>query len=127
MTSEILVVWQQLVLEQSIAPGINSSARVQLVTCRRESGNFYNHPSSIVFLITFDRYANMDYLFFSSLRYNEIISLVISYDIICQWFKHLWHRMKVFPHSWHVDHDGKISVKFLIPKFHLPAHIQRCH
>jgi hypothetical protein len=69
----------------------------------------------------------MDYLFFSSLRKNEMTSIVVSYDIVCQWHKNLWHRMKVYPHSWHLDHDGKISIIFLIPKFHLPAHILYCH
>src|SRR5262245_593588 len=69
----------------------------------------------------------MDYLFFSSIRHNVLIQLVVSYDVVCQWMKYLWHRMEVIPHSWRVDHAGKISVVFLIPKFHLPAHIQSCH
>jgi hypothetical protein len=80
-------------------------------------------------------YVNMDYLFFSSLHTSkersitkrDLLRLIVSYDIVCQWYKYLWNRMKVFPHSWHVDHDGQISVVFLIPKFHLPAHIRRCH
>jgi hypothetical protein len=70
----------------------------------------------------------MDYMLFSSLRNNkEIANIVISYDIVCQWHKKLWHRMKVFPHQWHVAHDGTASVTFLVPKFHLPAHIVFCH
>jgi hypothetical protein len=73
------------------------------------------------------RYVTMDYIFFSSIRDNKATSIVISYDVICQWMKKLWQRMKVIPHHWQVDHEGKISVVFLIPKFHLPAHIQYCH
>jgi hypothetical protein len=69
----------------------------------------------------------MDYLFFSGLRSSEIIRLIVSYDIVCQWYKKLWHRMKVFPHSWNVDHEGHTTVTFLVPKFHLPAHVQACH
>lgn len=77
----------------------------------------------------------MDYLFFSSLRVanehrltkQEILRIIVSYDIVCQWHKYLWKCMKIFPHSWHVNHEGKISIIFLIPKFHLPAHIRACH
>jgi Kyakuja-Dileera-Zisupton transposase len=31
-----------------------------------------------------------------------------------------------FPSSWPVN-DGKVGLSFLVPKFHLPAHIQKCH
>jgi len=91
----------------------------------------------------------MDYIFFATLRPTPLrpapppgtaptlhpalalqraptLNLVVSYDIVCQWHKNLWHRMKVLPHSWHVDR-GKTKVTFLVPKFHLPAHIEFCN
>ncbi|KAG2060031.1 hypothetical protein BDR06DRAFT_979706 [Suillus hirtellus] len=67
------------------------------------------------------RYLNMDYLFFSSMR----LALNISYNITCQWSKHIWTCMSTFPHQYHIKHHKK-SIVFLIPKFHLPAHIAKC-
>ena len=69
----------------------------------------------------------MDYLFFATLILTGIMRLVVSYDIVCQWHKNLWHWMKVIPHEWQVDPNGHISVIFLVPKFHLQAHIEYCH
>jgi Kyakuja-Dileera-Zisupton transposase len=69
----------------------------------------------------------MDYLFFSSVKGIRIVRLVISYDIVCQWHKNLWKRMRVYEWSLHLDHKGQIQIVFLVPKFHLPAHIEYCH
>ncbi|KAG1893035.1 uncharacterized protein F5891DRAFT_1131406 [Suillus fuscotomentosus] len=55
----------------------------------------------------------------------DIVALNISYDIACQWSKHIWTRMSAFPHQYHIKHHEK-SIVFLIPKFHLPAHITKC-
>lgn len=68
----------------------------------------------------------MDYFFFSSLKYNMVILVVVSYDIACQWSIHLWERMMSYPHSMHVDHENKTTFRFMVPKFHLPAHIRPC-
>ena len=67
----------------------------------------------------------MDYLFFSVMRHHDAIVLNISYDIACQWSKHLWSRMLSLPSALHMDHASK-NVVFLVPKFHLPAHIEQC-
>jgi hypothetical protein len=66
----------------------------------------------------------MDYLFFSTLRHGTINMLNVSYDIACQWHKKLWDRMRAFPSSMQLNHATKIT--FFVPKFHLPAHIERC-
>ncbi|KAG1858459.1 hypothetical protein DFJ58DRAFT_715870 [Suillus subalutaceus] len=56
---------------------------------------------------------------------NEVLTLNVSYDIACQWSKHLWTRMSKYPSHLHFECDGK-TMTFLIPKFHLPAHITTC-
>lgn len=71
------------------------------------------------------RYVNMDYLFFSSLSKTDFVTLVMSYDIVCQWSVHVWERMSAFPHQFRFDHGTK-SITFLVPKFHLPAHVSAC-
>jgi|ERR1700691_4403508 hypothetical protein len=67
----------------------------------------------------------MDYLFFSSLLYTTLITLIISYDICCQWSVNLWQRMLHFPPTYHVD-TTTTSTTFVVPKFHLPAHVAKC-
>lgn len=68
----------------------------------------------------------MDYLFFSMMQHSEdIVTLNISYDIACQWSKNLWDRLSKYSSHLRFGCNGK-RVTFLIPKFHLPAHIAAC-
>ncbi|KAG1903738.1 uncharacterized protein F5891DRAFT_947152 [Suillus fuscotomentosus] len=93
------------------------------IDCARHN---FKRPCSIGDLQKGERYLNMDYLFFSSMRSSsDIVALNISYDIACQWSKHIWTRMSAFPHQYHIKHHEK-SIVFLVPKFHLPAHIAKC-
>lgn len=68
----------------------------------------------------------MDYMFFSSLEGTKLRKLVVSYDIACQWSKKIWERMSIFPHSKQVL-AGMTCIVFVVPKFHLPAHIKACN
>lgn len=56
---------------------------------------------------------------------DDYVHVVVSYDIVCQWSVHLWERMWCLPECIQIDREGKNFV-FLIPKFHLPAHVERC-
>lgn len=67
----------------------------------------------------------MDYLFFLTLRYNSTNILKVSYDVACQWNKHLWERMSKLPPSMQLD-TVSADVTFFVPKFHLPTHIDKC-
>jgi hypothetical protein len=68
----------------------------------------------------------MDYIFFSTLRgYLELMDIVAAYDIICQWCRNFWTRMKRLPHDYHIDCNS-VKIRFLVPKFHLPAHCPAC-
>jgi hypothetical protein len=71
------------------------------------------------------RYVNMDYLFFSSLSRKHWIRLDQAYDIVCQWMVYVWTRMLEFPDEFQIDYTNK-KIAFLVPKFHLPAHVSRC-
>ncbi|KAG1723397.1 hypothetical protein EDB19DRAFT_1898082 [Suillus lakei] len=93
------------------------------VDCARHN---FKRPCSVGDLQKGERYINMDYLFFSSMRSSaDVLVLNISYDIACQWSKHIWTRMSTFPHQYHIQHHEK-SITFLVPKFHLPAHVAKC-
>ena len=73
-------------------------------------------------LLILTRYLNSDYIFLKTLFATAIMLLVISYDITCQWHKNLWEQMKIFPPEEALSNNVK-SVLFLVPKFHLPAHV----
>ncbi|KAG1728677.1 hypothetical protein EDB19DRAFT_1897378 [Suillus lakei] len=93
------------------------------IDCTRHN---FKRPCSVSDLQKGKRYFNMDYLFFLSMQSSsEISTLNISYNIACQWSKHLWTQMSAFPHQYHIKHNLK-SITFLIPKFHLPAHVAKC-
>jgi hypothetical protein len=69
----------------------------------------------------------MDYLFFSTMQHTRDIAVLnISYDIACQWSTNLWQRMHRYPSTIHLRHHDNKTITFLVPKFHLPAHIEIC-
>ncbi|KAG2110013.1 hypothetical protein DEU56DRAFT_874489 [Suillus clintonianus] len=93
------------------------------VDCSRHN---MKRPCGVGDLQKGERYINMDYLFFSTLQYSkDVVTLNVSYDIACQWSKNIWDRMATYPHQMHVERSTKEFV-FLVPKFHLPAHIAFC-
>jgi hypothetical protein len=69
----------------------------------------------------------MDYMFFQSIAGSELVRFFVSYDIVCQWHINLWSRMAEYKNeAITIDGRGKFMT-FLIPKFHLPAHIEFCN
>lgn len=76
------------------------------------------------------RYANMDYIVFSAIHAcgAQWRNITLSYDIACQYFRNLWKRLQSshFPKLLCPDPD-RVEVKAAIPKFHLPAHEEKCH
>lgn len=59
------------------------------------------------------------------LNRDDYVTIVASYDIVCQWSVHIWERMEALPSRLQINREGK-TFTFLIPKFHLPAHIEKC-
>ena len=70
-------------------------------------------------------YVNIDYVFLSSLKHNPPPSLVVSYDITCQWSIKLGNRLDIYPSDL-VSSSSNLDMQFLVLKFHLPAHIPKC-
>jgi hypothetical protein len=101
---------QQRVQEPLIVHGTTSNALVQLVICKRGRGAFLHWLyHSCVSEPTIHRYINMDYLFFSSMCSSHGVHILnISYDIACQWNKHLWLHISAFPHKYHLNHDERL-------------------
>ncbi|KAJ7024986.1 hypothetical protein C8F04DRAFT_968337, partial [Mycena alexandri] len=73
-----------------------------------------------------ERYANMDWIFASILGHKDPrLSKIVSYDIVCQWWKNLKPRLKILP-----AHIRLILVmalfRFVIPKMHIHSHTLAC-
>lgn len=75
------------------------------------------------------RYINVDFAVASALENHikaGITDVVISYDIGCQWGKHLQHRLSTYPSIPRVDLTKLKSLRFAVPKFHLIGHGESC-
>lgn len=73
------------------------------------------------------RYLNMDYMFFHSIAGSPLRRFFVSYDIACQWHINIWNRMTEYQdETITIEGEGKFMT-FLVPKFHLPAHIEACN
>ncbi|KAI0038297.1 hypothetical protein FA95DRAFT_1505888, partial [Auriscalpium vulgare] len=68
-----------------------------------------------------ERYCNMDYMFFNAINRFKTSSLLVSYDIACQWHKNLTKRAASNP-DWIVPTE----IDFAVPKFHIAAHKEEC-
>ncbi|KAJ6449237.1 hypothetical protein C8R47DRAFT_999277 [Mycena vitilis] len=93
------------------------------VTCIRH--NMWR-PNGMGDLQKGERYCNMDWIFASSLRNSEILYIIFTYDINCQYFKTFWDRMRKLPEYLHLNIPAA-NVFFYVPNFHLPPHKDECH
>lgn len=67
----------------------------------------------------------MDYIFWSTLCGYDGPTVTVSYDIVCQWHINLLKRLADLPEDIRVKID-KFIIKFVIPKFHISAHGDKC-
>ncbi|KAG1868741.1 hypothetical protein C8R48DRAFT_598239 [Suillus tomentosus] len=107
--------------ETKLSQGLAATG-VGTVDCARHN---FKRPNGVGDLQKGEKYINMDYLFFSTLRNNCLDVLNVSYDIACQWHKNLWSRMKSLSESYHISYLC-VFIRFFVPKFHLPAHVNTC-
>ncbi|KAJ6627804.1 hypothetical protein B0H10DRAFT_1641757, partial [Mycena sp. CBHHK59/15] len=68
-----------------------SATGVGMGVCARHE---FVQPNGVGDLQKGERYANMDWIFASILRHKDSwFWKIISYDIVCQWWKHLKARL----------------------------------
>ena len=75
--------------------------------------------------LNFYSYVNMDYFFTSSLLGALTDRLVVSYDIACQWSQNSMAHCQSYPPN-ALSQAQDLRVTYLVPKFHLSAHISSC-
>jgi len=55
-----------------------------------------------------------------------MLTLIFSYDIVCQWSRNLLKRMKQYPSFMQIGTDRIRNAKFVLPKFHIFNHGLKC-
>ncbi|KAF7373905.1 hypothetical protein MSAN_00602900 [Mycena sanguinolenta] len=103
-----------------------ASSGIGTVDCARHN---MKRPNGVGDLQKGERYINMDYMLWKSLvGYDDLIQLIVSYDIVCQWSINIWRRLAEYkPELKERAGTGYRYWVWLIPKFHLPAHIEACN
>ncbi|KAK7013923.1 CxC2 domain-containing protein [Favolaschia claudopus] len=100
-----------------------STTGVGMGVCARHE---FIQPNGIGGLQKGERYSNMDYVFASLLRYHDArLRKMISYDIVCQWWKKLMERLLELPPLVRTVLVLTL-VTFVIPKMHIHAHTPIC-
>ncbi|KAJ7457415.1 hypothetical protein FB451DRAFT_1341923 [Mycena latifolia] len=101
-----------------------ASSGIGTVDCTHHN---MKRPNGVGDLQKGERYINMDYMLWMSLAgYDDLVQLMISYDIVCQWHINIWcHLVKYDPEL--VQRAGARFYIWLIPKWHLPALIEACN
>ncbi|KAJ6484283.1 hypothetical protein DFH09DRAFT_1252934 [Mycena vulgaris] len=100
-----------------------ASSGIGTVDCARHN---MKRPLGVGDLQQGEKYLNMDYMFFKSLEGSVLQLFYVSYDIACQWHKNIWDRMQIYERTIRQENQHRYFV-FLVPKFHLPAHIESCN
>ncbi|KAF6758787.1 hypothetical protein DFP72DRAFT_807241 [Ephemerocybe angulata] len=103
------------------ARGLAASGVAAAVCTRHE----FRLPNGVGDLQKGERYINIDYIAFSAIHWFKVQELIISYDIGCQWHKKLFERLRKLPP--HLIPKFLVVLLVLIPKFHLPAHVEYCN
>ncbi|KAF9017820.1 hypothetical protein BDZ89DRAFT_1140448 [Hymenopellis radicata] len=98
------------------------SSGVGAVVCSRHD---MKRGTAVINLKKGEKYIYMDYAVCLALRSNAPPDIVLSYDIACQWRKKFGLRIAMYP-EWLRPPQPAASITYLIPKFHLPAHIAPC-
>ncbi|KAJ3552075.1 hypothetical protein NM688_g4347 [Phlebia brevispora] len=84
-------------------------------------------PNGVGDLQRGERYCNMDFIWLSVLKLLSMdLDKTLSYDIICQWSKHLEQRAANFPQRLFTDVVLN-NVRYIIPKYHFRAHKEEGH
>ena len=97
------------------------------------AGNLHKGERYVTLLINasfsegdLDRYCNMDYIFGSTISTLDLLFVIISYDVACQWFMNLLSRIK-FDWPDEIKPKAQLHIQPLIPKLHKPAHERTNH
>ncbi|PPR02990.1 hypothetical protein CVT24_012178 [Panaeolus cyanescens] len=83
-------------------------------------------PLGVANLQKGERFSVMDYVFASAIKraFSSVSDVLISYDISCQWFVNLKHRMQEITWPNHLKLPDSLNLVPAIPKLHERMHAQ---
>ncbi|KAJ7481682.1 hypothetical protein FB451DRAFT_1444162 [Mycena latifolia] len=100
-----------------------STTGVGMGVCARHE---FIQPTGVGDLQRGEHFANIDWIFAAILRWKDSrLFKVISYDIICQWWKHLYDRLRNLPPPMRLT-LVMVLFRFVIPKMHIHSHTLAC-
>ncbi|KAJ7852858.1 hypothetical protein B0H13DRAFT_1904401 [Mycena leptocephala] len=100
-----------------------STTGVGMGVCARHE---FIQPNGVGDLQKGERYANMDYVLGSLMRHHDpLLRKIISYDIVCQWWKLLMERLRELPPLVRCFIILPM-IAFVIPKLHIHGHTGLC-
>ncbi|KAJ7787842.1 hypothetical protein B0H14DRAFT_3505052 [Mycena olivaceomarginata] len=73
-----------------------------------------------------DLQCNIDFILLATLIAFQLLWLIVSYDIACQYAINFWTRMSGLPERMRLT-IPPANVWWKVPNFHLPDHHTRCH
>ncbi|KAK0437899.1 hypothetical protein EV421DRAFT_1907100 [Armillaria borealis] len=82
-------------------------------------------PLGLGDLLKGERYANMDYIFWSSIKTVRVKNVTLSYDVGCQYKINMEERRKKLPFALRRD-DGSPFVDVALPVWHSDIHVVKC-
>lgn len=77
-------------------------------------------------VLTVHRQCNVDYVLLAALV-GVSLSLLVTYNIACQYFKAFWSRMLGFPEEMRLKIPDKSYLTAKVPKGHIRAHKDSCY
>ncbi|KAJ7699815.1 hypothetical protein B0H16DRAFT_1835822 [Mycena metata] len=100
-----------------------SATGVGMGVCARHE---FVQPTGVGDLQKGERYSNMDWIFSAIMRWkDQRLFKVISYNIVCQWFKSLFDRLVKLPATVRFFIVTRLMC-FVIPKMHIHSHTLAC-
>ncbi|KAF7305709.1 CxC2 domain-containing protein [Mycena chlorophos] len=89
-------------------------------------------PTGVADLQAGERFANVDWILAAILRHLSIrLRKILSYDVACQWWKHLFERLKRLPPLMRLGIILELKAflaqfAFVVPKLHILGHTALC-
>ncbi|KAH7904935.1 hypothetical protein BJ138DRAFT_1106403 [Hygrophoropsis aurantiaca] len=107
--------------ETRITTGLRSSGVGACICARHE----VVRPRGVGDLQKGERYSNMDYIFLSAICGVALATIILSYDISCQYKKNFHARVEKMPNALRITPD-KTDINFALPSWHALAHKSEC-
>lgn len=70
------------------------------------------------------RYCNVDFIIFAALIGVNLLRIILTYDIACQWSTNFRKRMEEFPEEMQITNTTQVDVA--IPGWHINGHGKTC-